>query len=80
MLQLHDAMKADWEYQKACPQTEFKFLPGSTWVVCTDQVSHAALSGRFMLEQTMTLPVEAMKLPERSPLRVLERLSGRGLV
>jgi hypothetical protein len=80
MLQLHDSMKADLEYQKTCPQTELEFLPGSTWVVCTDQVSHAALSGRFMLEQTMTLPVAAMQRPERSPLKVLERLTGRILV
>lgn len=79
MLQLHDAMKADMEYQQACPQTELKFLPGSTWVVCTDQVSHAALSGRFMLEQTMMLPVEAMRRPDQAPLKVLERLTGRPL-
>jgi hypothetical protein len=80
MLQLHDAMKADTQYQKDCPYTEIKFKPGSTWVVCTDQVSHAALSGRFMLEQTMTLPVEAMQNPGHSPLKVLERLVGRELV
>jgi hypothetical protein len=80
MLQLHDAMKADMQYQAACPQTELQFMPGSTWVVCTDQVSHAALSGRFMLEQTIMLPVAAMHRPERSPLKVLERLTGRALV
>jgi hypothetical protein len=80
MLQLHDAMKADMEYQKTCPQTQMNFMPGSTWVTCTDQISHAALSGRFMLEQTMTLPVEAMQRPERSPLKVLEKLAGRALV
>jgi hypothetical protein len=80
MLRLHDAMKADMQYQAACPQTELQFMPGSTWVVCTDQVSHAALSGRFMLEQTIMLPVAAMHRPERSPLKVLERLSGRALV
>jgi hypothetical protein len=80
MLQLHDAMKADLGYQANCAQTQLDFMPGSTWVVCTDQVSHAALSGRFMLEQTMTLPVAAMRYPERSPLKVLERLTGRRLV
>jgi 3-deoxy-D-manno-oct-2-ulosonic acid (Kdo) hydroxylase len=80
MLQLHDAMKADLQYQAACPQTELQFMPGTTWVVCSDQVSHAALSGRFMLEQTIMLPVAAMHRPERSPLKVLERLAGRALV
>jgi hypothetical protein len=43
-------------------------------------VLHAALGGQFMLEQTFFLPVAAMLHPERSPLAVLERLSGRSLV
>jgi hypothetical protein len=37
------------------------------------------LSGQFAFEQTFYLPVEAMRDPERSPLRVLERLVGKSL-
>jgi hypothetical protein len=37
------------------------------------------MSGQFAFEQTFYLPVNAMKDPERSPLRVLERLTGRTL-
>jgi hypothetical protein len=37
------------------------------------------MSGQFALEQTFYLPVNAMKDPQRSPLRVLERLVGRTL-
>jgi hypothetical protein len=40
----------------------------------TDQVSHAAMSGQYQLEQTFYLPVAAMIDESRSPLRVLERL------
>jgi hypothetical protein len=80
MLQLHDLMKADTDYQSAAPQTPFEFPPGSTWMAFTDQVSHAAMAGQFQLEQTFLLPIDAMLDPQRSPLRILERLVGRPLV
>ena len=80
MLGIHDAMKADQEYQSQVPQTEIAFPPGATWACFTDSVSHAALSGQFAFEQTFYLPVAAMRDPERSPLRVLERLVRRPLV
>ena len=77
MLQFHDRMKSDRAYQEGAPQTRVAFPPGSTWVVFSDQVSHAVLGGQYMLEQTLHLPVAAMQEPERAPLRVLERLTGR---
>lgn len=80
MLQLHDRMKADMAYQAAASQHTCEFKPGSTWLVYTDQVSHAAMGGRCAFEQTFYLPVEGMRDPSRSPLKVLERLLGRELV
>jgi hypothetical protein len=80
MLGLHDGMKASSEYQAAVPQVTLPIAPGATWICYTDAVSHAALSGQFALEQTYYLPVEAMVEPQRSPLRVLERMTGRSLV
>jgi hypothetical protein len=79
MLHIHDSMKADEHYQKAAPQSEMRFPPGSTWIVQTDQVSHAAMSGQYLLEQTFYLPVEAMQDPRLSPLRILERQLGKKL-
>lgn len=79
MLQLHDRMKADADFQARSPQSEVEFAAGTTWLAFTDQVSHAAMSGQYQLEQTFLLPVDAMREPERSPLRVLERLKGRRL-
>jgi len=79
MLRLHDRMKADAAYQQSSPQQRFAFPPGSTWLVFSDQVAHAVLGGQYMLEQTLHLPVAAMQEPERAPLRVLERLTGRPL-
>ncbi len=79
MLGIHDRMKADQGYQSQAVQAQLAFPPGATWACYTDWVSHAALSGQFAFEQTFELPVAAMKDPERSPLRTLERLAGRTL-
>ena len=79
MLQLHDRMKADLDYQRNAPQREVRFLPGTTWICFSDQVLHAAMSGQYMFEQTMHLPVAAQYHPDLSPLRALERLRGRAL-
>lgn len=80
MLQLHNRMKADEQYQLEAEQEEVHFPMGSTWIVQTDQVSHAAMSGQFVLEQTFYLPVKAMKDEATSPLKVLEKIVGCELV
>ncbi len=80
MLGIHDRMKADQNYQAEVPQTELAIPPGTSWACYTDSVSHAAMSGQFAFEQTFYLPVAAMKDPNRSPLRILERLVGHALV
>jgi hypothetical protein len=79
MLQLHDAMKADTEYQQRAEQVVHDFPAGSTWVCYTDQVSHAALAGQHQFEQTFRLSVGRMHDAGTSPLRVLEGLAGRKL-
>lgn len=79
MLRLHDGMKADLAYQAEADDTLYRFAPGQTWIVYTDQVSHAALSGQHALEQTFMLPVAAMGQRLHSPLAVLERQLGARL-
>jgi hypothetical protein len=80
MLQLHDEMKRDAEYQASVDQTECEFPSGSAWAVFVDSVSHAAMSGQHQLEQTFYLPLPAMKREPLAPLRILEKRLGRGLV
>jgi 3-deoxy-D-manno-oct-2-ulosonic acid (Kdo) hydroxylase len=80
MLRLHDGMKADSAYQGSVPSTRVELAAGATWMCFTDQVSHAALSGQHVLEQTFYCDVEHMSKPERSPLRVLESIIQRPLV
>ncbi len=79
MLSLHDAAKLDATFQANAPQEDVRFPPGSCWLVYTDQVLHAALGGAFALEQTFHLDLDEMGEPARSPLRVLERLTGKAL-
>ena len=80
MLGMHDRAKADLGYQRDCPQQTVRFPPGATWLCFSDQVMHAAVSGQYMLEQTIHLPVTALYDPESSPLAILERLCGRRLL
>jgi hypothetical protein len=79
MLSLHDRAKLDAAYQADAPKLALDIPAGATWFCFTDQVLHAALAGHCCLEQTFHLPVEAMAEPERSPLKVLETLTGRKL-
>ena len=80
MLQLHDRAKMDDAWQAGEPKTRLEFAPGATWIVYTDGVLHAALSGQHAFEQTFYLPPEAMAEPDRAPVRVLERLLGQPLL
>ena len=79
MLRLHDRMKSDCDYQSSAARQLYDFPAGSAWMVFTDQVSHAAMSGQFALEQTFHLPVSTMRDPASSPLRILQGLLGRRL-
>lgn len=80
MGQLHDLGKKDLVYQETSPQQRFEFPPGTTWVVFSDQVLHAAIGGQFMLEQTFKLPPEHLVNPAAGPLAILEALAGRPLI
>jgi hypothetical protein len=80
MLQLHDMAKFDQDYQANALHYDLEFPPDTTWICYTDQVLHAALAGRLALEQTFHLNPDVMLEPSRSPLRVLERMTGRTLV
>jgi hypothetical protein len=76
MLNLHDQMKLSHSYQQSVMKHRVEFPAQSTWVVFTDQVSHAALGGQYLLEQTFYLPVVAMSSPELSPLKQWESVLG----
>jgi hypothetical protein len=80
MLRLHDRAKADAEFQRTSPQARADFAPGTTWVCYSDQVLHAAMGGQHMLEQTFMIDTPQLAEPDRAPLAILERLTGRRLM
>lgn len=79
MLQLHDGMKRDMDYQHNSPQETVPFPAGSVWVCFSDQAAHAVMSGQYMLEQTLHLPAAHAYDKDASPLAILTRLVGRPL-
>jgi 3-deoxy-D-manno-oct-2-ulosonic acid (Kdo) hydroxylase len=79
MHRCHNAMKEDANFQENTPKHRWEFPPNSSWMVFTDCVSHAVLSGQYALEQTLIVPTAALVEPQRSPLAILESLTGRHL-
>jgi hypothetical protein len=80
MLYLHDWLKENDDFQKNSPCREVVFAPGSFWMVYTDGVPHAVMSGQFALEQTFIVPPAALVSPGVAPLRVLEAATGTHMV
>ncbi len=79
MHRCHNVMKEDAKFQENTPKNRWEFPPNSSWMVFTDCVSHAVLSGQYALEQTLLVPPPALVEPKRSPLAILESLAGRRL-
>jgi hypothetical protein len=80
MLRFHDYLKENAVFQANCPKIRMEFPPMATWVVFTDSVAHAALSGQYAVEQTFLIPPKALVAPEAAPFRILEGIAGRPLV
>ncbi|HEY6306547.1 MAG TPA: Kdo hydroxylase family protein [Candidatus Angelobacter sp.] len=80
MLYLHDWLKENADFQKNSPKREVVFPPGCFWMVYTDGVPHAVMSGQFALEQTFIIPPQALVSPEAAPVRVLESATGTRMV
>lgn len=79
MLYLHDWLKENADFQQNSPKQTLEFPPGCVWMVYTDGVPHAVLSGRYALEQTFIIPADALVTPSVAPLRVLESATGRAM-
>jgi hypothetical protein len=79
MLGFHDYLKFNGEYQQSCAKYRFEFPPDSTWMVFTDVVPHAVLSGQYALEQTVIVARESLARRENAPIEILQGLCGRQL-
>ena len=47
MMNFHNFLKENAEFQRTCRKDEWQFPPNSSWIVFTDMVSHAVMSGQF---------------------------------
>ena len=72
MLFLHDWLKENADFQQNSYKQELVFPAGSSWMVYTDGVPHAAMSGQYALEQTFIVQRDALVTPQVAPCRVLE--------
>ncbi len=79
MLRFHDYLKESDDFQRNSPKVRLEFPPLATWMVFTDGVAHAAMSGQFAIEQTLLIPPDALVAPESAPYRILERVAGGSL-
>ena len=75
MMRFHNFLKENVTFQSECRKEYLRFPPGSSWMVYTDMVPHAVLSGQYALEQTFLVDHQAMVSPETSPLSVLEAMT-----
>jgi len=73
MRKFHNFMKDTPAFQQD-PEDfeEMRFKPFSAWMVLTDMVSHAALSGQHALTTTGLVPLENCRRPELAPINILK--------
>jgi hypothetical protein len=79
MLRLHDWMEANADFQRNANKERVEFPPGASWLVFTDGLPHAVVSGQFALDHTLLIEYSALVAPETAPVAILERLSGKKL-
>ena len=68
MRRFHNWMKDTPSFQ-APPHEQFAFAPFTAWMVLTDGVSHACISGQHALVDTFLIPLRNCKLP--APFQLL---------
>jgi hypothetical protein len=79
MLAFHDYLKSNADFQSNGPKYRLEFPPGAAWMAFTDVVPHAVESGQFAMEQTLIVPRDALSVPARAPIAILEKLAGHSL-
>jgi hypothetical protein len=72
MRKFHNYMKDTPSFQRQRHgHQEFRFPPFSAWMVYTDMVSHACLSGQHAFVHTSLVRLENCHLPEMAPINIL---------
>lgn len=73
MRRFHNYMKETREFQETTDgHVQFEFKPFSSWMVFTDMVSHACISGQHAFVDTFVIPLENCRVKEMAPFYVLK--------
>lgn len=79
MRRFHNFMKDTPSFQQATEgHQEFRFPPFSAWMVFTDMVSHASLSGQFAFVHTSIVRLANCRKPELAPYNILRESARAG--
>ena len=74
MRRFHNYMKDSRSFQERDETwREIRFPPFSAWMVLTDMVSHASVSGQHALVDTFILRLAACRRPDLAPINILRR-------
>lgn len=77
MRRFHNYMKDTPAFQQEpAGHQEFRFPPFSAWMVFTDMVSHASLSGQFAFVHTSIVRLENCRLQDMAPYNILRAAAG----
>jgi len=77
MLDFHNFLKENEEFQETARKDNWEFPSNSSWIVFTDMVSHSVLSGQYALEQTIIVDKNDLTLPDKAPINILKRMYGQ---
>lgn len=73
MRRFHNFLKDTPAFQEdVVGHEQFEFEPSSAWMVFTDGVSHACLSGQFAFVNTFIIPLANCRRHELAPYHILE--------
>jgi len=74
MRRFHNYMKDTPAFQQQSDgHQEFRFPPFSSWMVFTDTVSYACISGQFAFVHTSIVRLGSCRLPELAPINVMRQ-------
>ena len=73
MRRFHNFMKDTPAFQSTTDgHHEFRFKPFQAWMVFTDRVSHACISGQHALVDTFVVRLGSCRLPAMAPINILK--------
>ena len=77
MRRIHNYMKETGAFkQDLSDYREIRFPPYSAWMVFTDGISHAALTGQYAFVSTALIPLANCRDFNRTPFGILSAANG----